>query len=161
MPWRFACVSAEGSLQWRLRRNCSVTPAQLMSLYAMLALVSLTIAAFFWWHGAVLVLPFTALELLALGAAFWVYARHATDGEVIELHPQGLRVQQEEAGQVVSEWFDPARVRVGMPNTADDLIEIRSGSRLIKVGRYLRPEVRHHLGQEIRQALMACNLGNP
>jgi hypothetical protein len=100
-------------------------------------------------------------ELLALGAAFWVYARHATDGEVIELHPQGLRVQQEEAGQVVSEWFDPARVRVGMPNTADDLIEIRSGSRLIKVGRYLRPEVRLHLGQEIRQALMACNLGNP
>ena len=68
-PWRFARVCADGALQWRMRRNCSVTPVQLLSLFATLALLSLGIAAFFWSQGALLVLPFTLLELLALAVA--------------------------------------------------------------------------------------------
>ena len=69
------------SVQWLFKRNCSVTPAQLVWLYVSLCVVSLGIAIFFWWQGATLVMPLAWLEIVVVGAAFWVYARHATDGE--------------------------------------------------------------------------------
>ena len=86
--FRFATVQGQNT-HWFLKRNCSVTPAQLGWLYASLCAVSLGIALVFWFHGAVLILPFAWLELAAVGAAFLVYARHARDGETISL--QGHR----------------------------------------------------------------------
>lgn len=68
-------------VQWLLKRNCSVTPAQLVRLFASLCVVSLGIATLFWFQGATLVMPFAWLELVAVGLAFMVYARHARDGE--------------------------------------------------------------------------------
>ncbi len=142
-----------------MRRNCSVTPMQLLSLFATLALLSLGIAVFFWWQGALLVLPFTLLELLALGVAFRVYARHATDGEVVDLQADGLRVQREEAGVVTTDWFEPSQVRIGLPEKPSDLIAIRAGRRELRLGRHVRPEVRRVLGREIRKALGHGNVG--
>ena len=78
--YQFAQVS-EASICWRLRRNCSVTPSQLIAFYLMLCTVSLVIGGFFWYQGAPFVLGFAGLELLAVGVAFLVYARHATDRE--------------------------------------------------------------------------------
>ena len=82
--FRFATVSGP-HVDWVLKRNCSVTPAQLGWMYASLCAVSLGIAGMFWLHGARYILGFAWLELLAVGAAFLVYARHATDGERISL----------------------------------------------------------------------------
>ncbi len=48
-----------------------------------LALFSLLVASLLVWAGAWLVLPFTGIELLAVGVAFVVYARHAVDYERI------------------------------------------------------------------------------
>ena len=138
-----------------------MSPAQLLSLFATLAVLSLGIAVFFWWQGALLVLPFTLLELLALAVAFRVYARHATDGEVVDLQADGLRVEREEAGVISTDWFEPAQVRIGLPEKPEDLIEIRAGRRELRLGRHVRPEVRRVLGREIRSALIMANVGNP
>ncbi|MBL0917910.1 MAG: DUF2244 domain-containing protein [Hydrogenophaga sp.] len=139
-------------MEWRLRRNCSVTPAQLGILYASLCVVSLGVAGFFWAQGATLVLPFAALELLAVGAAFLVYARHATDGERVRLMERALVVEQETAGRLVRREFARQWVRVeskGAPN----LIEVRGSGQSVHIGRHLRAELRPVLAQEIRQAL--------
>ena len=80
LVFRFATVQGQ-NIQWFLRRNCSVTPRQLGWLYLSLCIVSLAIGTGFWLQGAKLVLPFAWLELMAVGAAFVVYARHARDGE--------------------------------------------------------------------------------
>jgi uncharacterized membrane protein len=64
--YRFATQSDAG-VEWRLRRNCSITPSQLGILYASLCVVSLGVAGFFWAQGATLVLPFAALELVGGG----------------------------------------------------------------------------------------------
>ena len=82
--WYFASQrfrARTSSLQWFLKRNCSVSPAQLAWVYASLCVVSLGIGVVFWFQGATLVMPFAWVELLVVGASFWVYARHATDGE--------------------------------------------------------------------------------
>ncbi len=150
--FRFATVQGQ-NIHWFLRRNCSISPAQLAWLYVSLCAVSLGIATAFWWLGAKLVLPFAWLELAAVGAAFVVYARHAADGERISLQGRQLVVELETAGRLERAEFDREWVRVE-PSTADrSLIALSGRGRSVNVGRYLRPELRPALAQEIRRAL--------
>lgn len=150
--FRFATVQGQNT-HWFLRRNCSVTPSQLAWLYASLCVVSLGIGMVFWWLGATLVLPFAWIELAAVGAAFVVYARHAADGERISLQGRQLVVEVENAGRLERAEFDRTWVRVE-PSAADrSLIAVSGGGRSVSVGRYVRPELRPALAQEIRRAL--------
>ena len=150
--FRFATVQGQ-NIHWFLQRNCSVTPAQLAWLYVSLCVVSLGIGMVFWWHGATLVLPFAWIELVAVGAAFVAYARHAADGERISLQGRQLVVELENAGRLERAEFDREWVRVE-PSAADrSLIEVSGRGRSVNVGRYLRPELRPALAQEIRRAL--------
>ena len=149
---RFATVSGH-NIQWLLKRNCSVTPAQLGWLYASLCVVSLGIATFFWFQGAKLVLPFAWLELIAVGSAFLVYSRHATDGERISLSGQQLVVELENAGRLERAEFDREWVRVEPLAGDRSLIALSARGRSVNVGRYVRPELRPALAREIRMAL--------
>jgi len=67
-----------------LKRNCSMSPGGLAKVFAALALLVLAIGAGFAAAGAWLILPFAGLEVLLLGAAFMLHARHAADYERIE-----------------------------------------------------------------------------
>jgi uncharacterized membrane protein len=153
MPvFRFATVQGQ-NIQWFLKRNCSVTPAQLGWLYASLCVVSLGIGVFFWFQGAPLVLPFAGIELAGVGIAFLAYARHAGDGEKISLRGRQLVVELENAGQLQRAEFNRDWVRVE-PGAGDrSLIELSGQGRRVNVGRYVRPELRPVLAQEIRRAL--------
>ena len=150
--FRFATLSDAG-IEWALKRNCSVTPAQLGALYASLCGVSMAVAGFFWVQGATLVLPFAAIELLAVGTAFLVYARHATDHERIRLSQECLVVEVETAGRLSRCVFPREWVRVEPRREDDQLIEVLAGGRSVKVGRFLRAELRPALAREIRLAL--------
>lgn len=150
--FRFATVHGQ-NIHWFLQRNCSVSPVQLAWLYVSLCVLSLGIGTVFWWHGATLVLPFAWIELVAVGAAFVVYARHAADGERISLQGRQLVVELENAGRLERAEFDREWVRVE-PSAADrSLIEVSGRGRSVNVGRYVRPELRPALAREIRKAL--------
>lgn len=150
--FRFATVQGQ-NIHWFLKRNCSVTPVQLGWLYASLCVVSLGIGAFFWFQGALLILPFAWLELAAVGLAFLAYARHAADGEHITLQGRRLVVELENAGRLERAEFNRDWVRVE-PGAGDrSLIEVSGQGRRVNVGRYLRPELRPMLAREIRTAL--------
>lgn len=142
-----------GGVQWLLKRNCSVTPSQLLALYASLCVVSLGIATFFWIQGARLVMPFAWLELLAVGSAFVVYARHARDGEKILLQGGQLVVECETAGRLERAEFNREWVRVEPKHGDGSLIEVSGQGRSVRVGRHLRPELRPALAREIRHVL--------
>ena len=152
LVFRFATIQGQ-NIQWFLRRNCSVSPAQLAWVYASLCVVSLGIGMVFWFQGATLVMPFAWIELLAVGTCFWVYARHATDGEKISLQGAQLVVELENAGKLERAEFNREWVRVE-PRTGDrSLIEVSGQGRTVQVGRYVRPELRPALAREIRMAL--------
>lgn len=152
MVFRFATVQGK-TIQWFLRRNCAVTPTQLGWFYLSLCVLSLSIGAVFWFQGAVLVLLFAWAELLAVGAAFLLYARHAADGERISLQDGRLVVEFENAGRLERAEFRREWVRVE-PRLGDrSLIEVSGQGRSIKVGRFVRPELRPVLAKEIRMAL--------
>ena len=150
--FRFATVQGQ-SFQWFLRRNCSVTPRQLAWIYLSLCAVSLGLGVMFWLLGATLVLPIAWLELMLVGAAFLVYARHATDGETIRLDDGQLVIEQESAGRLCRCEFRREWVRVE-PGAADNsLIALSGQGRTVRVGRFVRPELRPQLAREIRMAL--------
>lgn len=143
-------------VQWLLKRNCSVTPGQLLGLFASLFVVSMAIATFFWFQGATLVMPFAWAELVALAVAFSVYARHARDGEKIVLQGARLVVELETAGRLERAEFNREWVRVEPKGGDGSLIEVSGQGRSVRVGRHLRPELRPALAREIRMALRGC-----
>jgi len=153
--FRFATVHGQ-NIQWFLRRNCSVSPRQLGWMYLSLCAVSLSIGTVFWFQGAKLVLPFAWIELVAVGIAFAAYARHATDGETIRLAGSQLVVELENGGKLERAEFRREWVRVE-PGAADNsLIELSAHGRSVRVGRYVRPELRSVLASEIRMALRSA-----
>lgn len=155
MSLRFANVN-RGDAHWSLQRNCSVTPKQLGCVYAMSCLTCGGVGVFFWLQGAALVLPFAVLELFAVGCAFVMYARHATDGEKISLHENRLVVEIESAGKLNRTEFHRSWVRIEPPVGGSSLIELSEKGKSIRVGRYVRPELRLQLANEIRAALRAA-----
>lgn len=150
--FRFATVSGQGVV-WFLKRNCSISPVQLVWAYVSLCVVSLGIGLFFWFQGARMILPFASLELVAVGAAFLLYGRHAADGEKISLDDAQLVVELEQAGRCERAAFNRQWVRIE-PSAADrSLIEVSGQGRSVVIGRYVRPELRPALARELRMAL--------
>ena len=157
------------SVRWQLKRNCSLAPRQLMlcCLGLCLCVVSLAIGAGFWWAGAVMVLPFAGVELLAMGLALglavgltmFVYARHAADNESIRLGPGRLIVEYAFGQRVERVEFTPAWVRVEPEHGDRSLIELSGQGRKISVGRFVRPELRRELADELRWALRRWSNG--
>jgi uncharacterized membrane protein len=153
--WRFGVASGAGesSVQWLLRRNCSATPRQVLGLFASMCVMSLGIGTFFWVQGATLVMPFAWVEMIAVGAALLVYSRHATDRESIRLRPGSLCVEHVCGGRIERVEFAPAWVRVEPEHGDRSLIELSGQGRHIAVGRFVRPELRRQLADELRWAL--------
>lgn len=151
--WHAGQDANNQGVQWLLQRNCSVTPTQLLGLFASLSVVSLGIATFFWIQGATLIMPFAWAELVALAIAFTVYARHARDGEKISLQGGQLVVELNTAGRLQRAEFNREWVRVEPKNGDGSLIEVSGQGRSVRVGRHVRPELRPALAREIRFAL--------
>ena len=149
------------AMQWVLRRNCSMSPKALLNVYAMLCTVSLAIGSVFWWHGAKGVLPFAGLEALLLGLALLFYARHAGDRETITLAARGLQVEHQCGNRVQCMSFRAEWVSVEPAHSDASLIELSGEGRRIRVGRYLRPELRTALARELRTALRLVRARQP
>lgn len=153
--FRFAREGASGSgaVDWLLKRNCSMAPRQLLAIYLSLCVLSCAIGGFFWTQGAPFVLPFAWAELLAVGFALLVYARHAADNEAIHLEPGRLTVACTSGSRVDRAEFAPSWVRVEPEHGDGSLIELSGQGQRIAVGRFVRPELRRQLADELRWAL--------
>ncbi len=158
---RFASAGdeADGAVRWLMKRNCSVAPRQLLAFYLSLCLLALAIVAFFWMRGAPFVLPFAGAELLALGAALLTYARHAVDRESLVLRPGRFTVVCTLGRRTEQVEFAPAWVRVEPQHGDGSLIELSGEGRRAAVGRFVRPELRRALADELRTALRrSCSM---
>lgn len=141
------------AVRWLLRRNCSLSPRQLGVVYLTLCAVSLTIGGLFLAQGAPWVLFFAGAELLALGVALLVFARHAADREQLTLVGQSLQVEQHYGSQVqLTDWVAD-RVTVEPLGGQGSLVKLSSRGQTLHVGRFLRPELRAAFAQELRLAL--------
>jgi len=140
-------------MQWVLKRNCSITPRQLGAVYLSLCAVSLTVGLGFWFQGAPLVLAFAGTELLLVGLALLVYARHAGDRETLTLAEHALQVEQQFGGRVARTDFRTEWLSIEPAHGQGSLVELAAQGQRVRVGRFLRPELRAAFAQELRGAL--------
>jgi uncharacterized membrane protein len=140
--------------EWISKKNCSITPGQLIKAYLALCSVSFLVAAYFLFHGAWVILVFALLEMTAVGAAFVYVGRHAGDKECVLLSADGLVVELVEADQVRQFRMDPRRTRIAVPALRHRLIALEANGDRIEVGRFLTDKKRQQFAQELTRELM-------
>lgn len=158
--WRFGqeiAVSAEPgaahALQWLLRRNCSITPRQLLAAYAALCALSLSVALGFALNGAPVVMAFSGVELVLVGLAMLAFARHAGDREMLTLVGRSLLVEQTVGSHTQRAAFSADWLTVEPAAGQNSLVVLGGQGRSVRVGRFLRPELRAEFARELRLAL--------
>jgi uncharacterized membrane protein len=164
--WHFAKLvprpgHAVPALQWVLRRGSAITPRQLVGVYLSLCLVSLLIALGLWWQGAPEVLGFVGVELILVGVALRFYARHAADRETVTLAERAVQVEQQFGPQVERASFRAEWLSIEPAQAQGSLVELAGEGRRMLIGRFVRPEQRAALAQEMRRALRRAQAGLP
>lgn len=77
-----------------LSPNCSISWRELIFFYLITCFLALFIGLFFAVQGMWLVLPFSGLEMLALGTGLYIVSRNAHRREVISLDEQQVVVEK-------------------------------------------------------------------
>ncbi|WP_206954667.1 DUF2244 domain-containing protein [Trinickia acidisoli] len=141
---------------WLMKRNCSVSPRQFVWFYASLALFSSVVAGSQVVRGAWPILLFTGIELLAVGVAFVIHARHAVDYERIRLFPNRLVIEQMSAERLTQYEFNPRWVRVEHGALPRDPVKVVSRGQTVVVGVHLAQYRRASFASELRATLARC-----
>jgi uncharacterized membrane protein len=132
-----------------LKRNCSMSPKALAGVFAVLALLVLAIGAGFAAAGAWLVLPFAGLEVVLLGTAYLLYARHAADYERIELGAGRLTVEVADGARTARYQLEDAGIVM-----QEGRVVLRDAKEELEIGRYLGAEARAELAVELERKLI-------
>ena len=140
---------------WMLSRNCALTPRQVGCFYLSLVTASTLIAVFFLIRGAWMVLPFSVVEMAALGIALLVYARHAVDCERVSLRADALEIESIDGGTRLMTKIDPRTVRVEIETRPRVGVAVVSRGERIAVGRFVCERERRRFARELRHALSA------
>ena len=144
---------------WVIKKNCSAGPRQLALVFGSLVAISFAFGAAFAAFGFWMVLPFVGLELLAVGAAFVCYGRHAADYERITVTPAAVAVERVD-GSCTAHWkLDPrssrVHVDVGNQRSSETVHVFLLGPDLkVELGRHLIDARRRRLARELDNALM-------
>lgn len=159
MEYRWSYAAEGDRHQWLCRRNCALSPAQLGCWFGSLALLSLLIAAFFALQGAWLVIPFTAIEILALGGAFYFWSLRATDYERIVVDPGSLQVEASRGERLSRIEQRPGWVRIEYSGGRRERIRIVTAESAIEVGGLVPDGLRAALAREIRSVVATSGVG--
>jgi uncharacterized membrane protein len=87
-------ISSGESYRFVLSPNCSISWRELLLFYCLTCVVALAVGLFFTLQGLWLVLPFSGLEMLALGIGLYVTSRQVYRREVITLDPECTRIEK-------------------------------------------------------------------
>ena len=147
--------------EWRLTRNCSLSPRQVARAYALLCCASGAVAVGFLLRGVWIILAFSFCELALVGLALLVYARHALDHERIALSDSALVVECVEAGERRQSSLDPLHTRVleqGGAGGHHALLRLESRGMQVEVGRFVTEGRRRQVAAELRAALRSLSM---
>ena len=146
--------TASGRQQvWMLSRNCVLTPRQVAAFYLSLVIASACIASVFLYRGVWMILPFSLIEMVAVGVALLVYARHAIDGDRVSLGRDALEIESIDGSRRLSMRFDPRAARVELEDRPRGQVSVVARGQRVTVGRSVCERERRRFAGELRRAL--------
>ena len=136
-----------------MRRNCALTPGQLLKFYIALICLSLTVATGFLLAGVKMILIFTAIELTAVTIGFLIYCRHALDFEEVEISGTRLLVRKFIAYKETVIEFNTRWAKISSPEEHEKVFFIEQTGQKVELGQFLRREQFKGLIAELRPYL--------
>ena len=128
-----------------------------MLAFGVIAVLSLTIAISFYLIGLTYILPFSGLELLALGLALYITAWRSGQREVILLTGDRIIVEKGRNSPQERVEFSRHWARVILEGSRNHWypcrLFIRSHGRQVEIGRFLNEQERSGLAEELVAAL--------
>lgn len=153
MGWETGIHSRNKSQVWVFKRNCSLTPRQLLSWYGSLCFVTLSIATGFLIAGYWIVLPFAGIELSLVALAFFIYGRHAGDFEMVEVDSIRLRVtlchgSKTEHIDLVTQW-----TKLEYRGRFREPLVLKSEGKQVSLGRFIAEKDKPDFQRDLKLAL--------
>ena len=142
-----------GMRRWQMRRNCALTPKQLLQFYIALVCLSLTVATGFLLAGIWVIPLFTALELSAVTIGFLIYCRHALDSETIEIDGNRLIVKKFISYKEATYEFNTQWAKIEPPVEASKTFHISQSNLRVEIGQFMRQEQQLSLIASVRPYL--------
>lgn len=138
---------------WQMRRNCALSPKQLLKFYIALVCLSLIVATGFSLVGVWVIPIFTALELTAVTIGFLIYCRHALDCETIEIEGTRLLVKKFIGYQETLYEFNIRWAKIEPPIEGSKVFNISQSSLRVEIGQFIRYEQQMALIAQVRAYL--------
>ena len=138
---------------WQMRRNCALSPKQLLKFYIALVCLSITVAIGFSIAGVWVIPVFTALELTAVTLGFLIYCRHALDYEAIEIIDQRLIVRKFIGYKESVYEFNTQWAKIEPPLAGQKVFFISQSNLRVELGQFLRLEQQLPLISSVRTYL--------
>lgn len=122
-------VDSGGGFRIVLSPNCSISWRELVMFYLFTCVVAIAIGLFFTLQGMWMVLPFSGLEMMALGIGLYLTSRKVYRKEVITLDAERTRVEKGVQRAVESWEFKTPWVRI-----IDQPRDTRNPGRRVAIG---------------------------
>lgn len=126
--------------RWQMRRNCALTPKQLLKFYIALVCLSVVVATGFLLAGVWVILIFTIAELSAVTIGFLFYCRHALDYETIEIDGTNLVVKKFIGYKETVYEFNARWTKIELPVEGAKSFHISQSNLRVELGQFLRHE---------------------
>ena len=139
--------------RWQMRRNCALTPKQLLQFYVVLVCLSLTVGIGFFLAGVWVIPIFTTLELLAVTTGFLIYCRHALDCETIEIEGKRLIVKKFIGYKETVYEFNTQWAKIEPPIEGSKIFHISQSNLRVELGQFVRYEQQIALLAQVRVCL--------
>jgi uncharacterized membrane protein len=139
--------------RWQMRRNCALTPRQLLQFYIVLVCLSLIVATGFWLAGVWVIPIFTAIELTAVTIGFLIYCRHALDSESIEIDGKRLLVKKFIGYKDTLYVFNTQWAKIEPPIEGSKTFHISQSHLRVELGQFIRHEQQIALIAQVRACL--------
>jgi uncharacterized membrane protein len=139
--------------RWQMRRNCALTPKQLLQFYIALVCLSLIVATGFFLAGVWMISIFTTLELTAVTMGFFIYCRHALDCETIEIEGKRLLVKKFIGYRETLYEFNSQWAKIEQPIEDAKTFHISQSGLRVELGQFIRYEQQLALIRQVRAYL--------
>ena len=138
---------------WQMRRNCALTPQQLLWFYIALVCLSLIVGIGFFLAGVWMIPVFTSLELTAVTIGFLTYCRHALDCETIEIEGKRLLVKKFIGYRETVYEFNAQWAKIEPPLEGSKTFFITQSDLRVELGQFIRQEQQIPLIASLRRYL--------
>ena len=147
----------DGTAQWVIQPNRSMTWREAKFFVAGVTATCLAIGLYFWYLGYPMVLPFSGLEALAVGVAFYLVLRAGENTEVVTVSARQVIVEKGKREPEQRFSFDRTWANVWLKQSRNrwypSLLLLGSHGQFVEIGRFLSEGERKSLAKMLINVL--------